>query len=87
MRPCCFQVGAEVATPFAALQSDLVSGEPGDLRVDLPGAVAHLLERAGLAHDAIHRMPACTSCRQDLFFSYRGESGCTGRLLAAVGLT
>jgi YfiH family protein len=84
--PCCFTVGPEVAKPFAGLSRDLVDEDDDGPRVDLPGAVGMLLEGAGLAPSAIHRLSACTACRQDLFFSHRGEAGRTGRLLAAVGL-
>jgi YfiH family protein len=83
--PCCFTVGPEVARPFAHLSSDLVSEAADGPRVDLPGATRLRLQRAVLAAPHIHRMPACTRCRRDLFFSYRGEAGRTGRLISAVG--
>lgn len=83
--PCCFTVGPEVARPFADLSADLVSEAADGPRVDLPGATRLLLQRAGLAAPDIHQLVACTRCRQDLFFSYRGEAGRTGRLIAAVG--
>ena len=85
--PCCFQVGPDVARRFARLRPDLVEERPAGPQVDLPGAVAFLLERAGVAPAAIHRLAACTSCRVDLFFSHRREEGHTGRLVAAIGVT
>jgi len=85
--PCCFQVGADVARSFAALSPDLVTSAAGEPHVDLPGAVSHLLRRDGLTAGSVHRLQACTLCRQDLFFSHRGEAGRTGRLITAISTT
>ncbi|MCZ6747607.1 MAG: peptidoglycan editing factor PgeF [Acidobacteria bacterium] len=82
--PCCFQVGEEVAAPFARLSPALVKDQGPPWRLDLPGAVAHLLRRTGVPEEGIRRVAACTRCRTDLFFSHRGEQGLAGRLIAAI---
>jgi YfiH family protein len=43
------------------------------------------LRDAGLAEENISNLGLCTSCRTDLFFSYRKEQ-VTGRMLAVVGI-
>ncbi|HUK99876.1 MAG TPA: peptidoglycan editing factor PgeF [Nitrospirota bacterium] len=39
----------------------------------------------GLQEENIHALDMCTSCRNDLFYSFRAE-GRTGRMLSAIGL-
>ncbi|TDI47567.1 MAG: peptidoglycan editing factor PgeF [Acidobacteria bacterium] len=84
--PCCFEVGEEVAAPFARLSPALIEGQGPSWRLDLPGAVAHLLRRAGVPGEDTRTVAACTRCRTDLFFSHRGEKGLAGRLIAAITL-
>jgi hypothetical protein len=82
--PCCFQVGEEVAAPFSRLSPALVQDQGPPWRLDLPGAVAHLLRRTGVPGESIRKVAACTRCRTDVFFSHRGEKGLAGRLIAAI---
>jgi YfiH family protein len=53
--------------------------------LDLHAANRMILERAGLLTRNISASGFCTSCRTDLFFSYRREKT-TGRLMAAIGI-
>ena len=88
--PCCFEVGPEVVGAVRAL-----FGRAADSVLDMrPGGRAHLniweanvlqLREVGLAQ--IEVADICTCCRMDLFFSYRGEKGRTGRFAAVIGLT
>ncbi len=55
------------------------------LRLDLKEANRRQLVDAGLAASAIEVLPFCSSCRTDLFFSYRAEAGSTGRMMAVIG--
>lgn len=57
---------------------------PG-LYLDLQEANRRQLTAAGIAGEAIEVMKLCTECRQDLFFSYRGAQGSTGRMMAVIG--
>lgn len=53
--------------------------------LDLHAANSAILADAGLAHKNIFSSGFCTSCRTDLFFSYRREEK-TGRMMAVIGL-
>jgi YfiH family protein len=54
-------------------------------QLDLIAANRAILRAAGIAPDKIQSSGFCTSCRADLFFSYRRERT-TGRLMAAIGI-
>ncbi len=56
---------------------------PG-LHLDLAEANRRQLLDAGLHPASVEVLPYCTSCRGDLFFSYRAEHGRTGRMLAVI---
>jgi polyphenol oxidase len=55
------------------------------VRLDLIAANRSILAHAGVPAERIYGSSFCTSCRSDLFFSYRREKN-TGRLMAAIGL-
>jgi polyphenol oxidase len=61
--------------------------EPPPLRcrLDLKAANAALLVETGVSPKNIFTTDLCTSCRPDLFFSYRCEKR-TGRMMAAIGI-
>ena len=64
--PCCYQVGPEVAQPFAATYgSALIRGH----NLDLWGAAKRALEQAVVEN--VHRVDLCTHCNPDSFFSHR----------------
>jgi hypothetical protein len=64
--PCCYEVGPEVAEPFAAaFGADVVRGR----NLDLWTAAERALRAAGVA--SVERVDLCTSCNSDLFFSHR----------------
>jgi polyphenol oxidase len=79
--PCCYEVGRDVAEPFAAAfgQDVLADG-----RLDLWRATELALERAGV--ERVERTDLCTYCHPELFFSHRRDRGTTGRqgVIAAV---
>jgi len=87
--PCCYPVGREVFEavlrtppgPAAAAEET-----PAGLRLDLKDVNRRQLAAAGVPWEHVHVCPECTSCRPDLFFSYRRDGAGTGRMLAAVGL-
>ena len=72
--PCCYEVGPDVAEPFAARFG---RGVVRARTVDLWSATELALRDAGVA--AIERFDLCTSCHPDLFFSHRRDAGVTGR--------
>lgn len=91
---CCFEVGEEV---FLAFESefgeepgfcDWAQARPdsGKWHIDLHQANRVWLQRVGLAPSQLLDCDLCTSCRPDLFYSYRRDGGKTGRLLSAIAL-
>jgi polyphenol oxidase len=85
---CCFAVGAEVRDLFGARYSyaeELFAGTE-KLGLDLVKANRRQLLASSLAPEAVFVFNECTSCRTDLFFSYRAERGRTGRMLAVIGI-
>lgn len=54
--------------------------------LDLAAVARFQLRRAGLAGSQIRTGDFCTSCRTELFFSYRKEGSRTGRMMAAIGI-
>jgi YfiH family protein len=89
--PCCYEVGREVLDqmPQALPRWDTVvfplNGEKA--RLDLQEANRLQLQEAGIPPDRIGVLPLCTSCRRDLFYSFRGERGKKGQMLNAIMLT
>ena len=79
--PCCYPVSAEVRDRFAARFGDAVlAGEA----VDLALAARRALTAAGVPDAAITTVPACTSCEEARFFSYRRDGRGTGRQAGVV---
>ena len=71
---CCYEVGPEVAEPFAArFGPEILDGR----NLDLPAAAEQALREAGC--DPVERIDLCTACRPELFFSHRRDGGITGR--------
>jgi polyphenol oxidase len=64
--PCCYEVGPEVARPFAeTFGHDVLHGR----NVDLWTSAERALNAAGV--EDVHRVDLCTSCSPDRFFSHR----------------
>jgi YfiH family protein len=77
---CCYEVGEEVLAEFAHLDG-VADGRMLDLRM----VARRKLEAAGVT--TIEDVDLCTSCRADLFFSHRRDSGVTGRQGGIAWLT
>lgn len=58
---------------------------PPRVHLDLVAANRAILAEAGVPLTQIFQSGLCTSCREDLFFSYRRER-VTGRLMAVIGI-
>ncbi|MGH9344475.1 MAG: peptidoglycan editing factor PgeF, partial [Terriglobia bacterium] len=56
------------------------------LCLDLVAVACDQLRRAGVPASHIQASDFCTSCRTDLFFSYRKEGSATGRMMAVIGM-
>ena len=59
---------------------------PVQINLDLVEANRRQLLAAGLKPRQISVSSLCTSCRTDLLFSHRAEKGCTGRMMAVIGI-
>jgi hypothetical protein len=59
---------------------------PKKIFLDLAEANRRQLIAVGVPPKNISDLGLCTLCRQDLFFSHRGEKGMTGRMMAAGGI-
>ncbi len=89
--PCCYEVGEEVARLFVRTPG---SGHPpvcrrarGAWSLDLARSNGYELEEAGIPEARIMKIPVCTRCQSDLFFSVRAQGDPTGRQIALIGLT
>jgi len=81
---CCLQVGIEVREAFrarwgAAHARRIFLREEG-WHLDLQAANLLQLRSAGVPARNLAAVPLCTSCRSDLFFSYRRDGRRTGRM-------
>jgi YfiH family protein len=87
---CCLEVDHPVREAFAksALPWGLVASPraSGKWSLDLHRANMYFLEHAGLRKENIHRLEFCTSCRRDIFYSYRARGEVQGRQLSFIAL-
>ena len=80
---CCYEVGEDVKEKLL----DTVKSKDGlynGMNVDLKLINARQLEEIGV--NKIDICPYCTSCNNDLFYSYRKENGTRNRHLAVLKL-
>lgn len=89
--PCCYEVDEPVLKQVEEClpgHTGLAQpGKPGKWWLNLPEINRRVLLEAGIRPDNITAAGYCTSCRKDLFFSHRGESGQTGRTASLIMLT
>jgi len=87
---CCFEVDALVQEAFIerGLPWELMSSprEKGKWSFDLHQANTYLLKAAGLKEENIQALKICTSCRRDIFYSYRAERHGRGQQLNFIAL-
>ncbi len=91
LRPCCFEVGPEVAERFAAIEGAVKSADQlqvprrrdDSVSLDLAAAILADLSDLGVRGEQVFVATACTRCHPELFHSYR-RNGSGGPLMAAV---
>ncbi len=87
--PECYEVDEPVMGPvrdaFSFWRDVTVPRGEDHWNLDLVKANRLELVQIGLAEKNIHAVGMCTSCRKDLFYSYRAE-GKTGRILSVIML-
>jgi len=88
---CCYEVGPEVADRFRAafaadLQPPVFGRGEGATTLDLSAANRHQAIAEGIPPAQIHACGICTSCRNDICWSYRREGPRAGRMWTIAGL-
>jgi YfiH family protein len=87
---CCYEVDAPVRLAFTqnGVPWDSCTGQSGAERwhLDLTAANRGLLISAGVPEAGIQCSDMCVSCHRELFFSYRRDSGETGRQMGFIML-
>ncbi|WP_310550247.1 peptidoglycan editing factor PgeF [Paenibacillus glufosinatiresistens] len=96
---CCYEVDEAVmdrARPvLAELEAQTETADPmfipsadrpGRTMLNLKECNRRIMIKAGILPTRIECTSWCTSCRPDLFFSYRKENGTTGRMTSFIGL-
>jgi polyphenol oxidase len=89
--PCCYEVDRPVKQSleeggFSWGSISYPRGE-GKWSLDLPRANSLLLEASGVRRENMEILKLCTSCRRDLFYSYRKGDRTRGRQLNFIALT
>jgi polyphenol oxidase len=88
--PCCYEVDRPVEEAFRRggqpWETFVAPRGAGKWALDLQEANTLLLLQGGVKGENIRRLACCTSCRSDLFFSYRREKGTRGRHLNFISL-
>lgn len=86
---CCYMVSQDRAKLFLQLFSDekTVFQSEDNWHIDLGRANKNQLIKCGLLEEHIDSFITCTSCQNDLFFSYRKDSKWTfGEMLGVIGI-
>ncbi|HKY34145.1 MAG TPA: polyphenol oxidase family protein [Candidatus Polarisedimenticolia bacterium] len=90
---CCYQVGEDLATRFAAAWPDAASrivrrDRPGERpRLDLMEANRLQALEAGVPEHSVHSVDLCTICRPEGTHSYRRDGAEAGRMWLLAALT
>ncbi len=80
---CCYEVGEELREVFPAHL--FRPGPRGRPHLDVRAANVDQLLEAGLSPAQVHHVEECTSCRADLYPSWRRDGRAAGRMISFVG--
>jgi YfiH family protein len=87
---CCYEIGHEVANAivdeFPDAREILHQGGRGRMHLNLTEANRRQLIEAGVPGSQIYAVDLCTSCDNDVLYSYRREGKDVGRLFGVIGL-
>ncbi|MDR1615466.1 MAG: peptidoglycan editing factor PgeF [Syntrophomonadaceae bacterium] len=90
IQACCFEIQAElqekVMEKFHDKEQFTSRNGKGALIWDLPATINYSCRQAGVKESNIFNCGLCSSCRKEIFFSYRRDKGFTGRMGAAIAL-
>ncbi|MNW25320.1 Laccase domain protein [compost metagenome] len=93
---CCYEVDEHVMRHIRVLEAESGGNgswnqkvyyptDAGKTMLDLKQCNRQIMMKAGILASNIECTTLCTSCRNDLFFSYRKENGLTGRMASWIG--
>jgi polyphenol oxidase len=86
--PCCYEVGPELVDAFGpGGEGFFRPGPRGRPHLDVRAANRAQLLAAGLRAEHISDVDDCTSCRPDLYHSYRKGGQAAGRMINFVGFS
>lgn len=98
---CCYEVDDKVMTYIHDLEREFegnkhkdldllsqgyISKDNGKTMLDLKEINRQIMIKAGILPTHIECTSWCTSCRNDIYFSYRKDGGTTGRMASWIGL-
>jgi len=94
---CCYEVDDKVMLSVYDLEKEVLGNntysaswylkkDNGKSMLNLKEMNRQIMMKAGIMPSHIECTTYCTSCRNDLFFSYRKDGGTTGRMASWVGL-
>jgi hypothetical protein len=85
---CCYEVGDELRAAFGpGSDAFFRPGPRGRPHLDVRAANVAQLEATGVSRERIHHVAECTSCRADLYHSYRRDGPRSGRMINYIGWT
>jgi polyphenol oxidase len=84
IRPCCYEVGEEVAAKFAAQFPEWGREDVARRSLDLPESCRRQLLAAGVRDDRVFDSCLCTACQPEQFYSYRREPENPGRMISSI---
>lgn len=86
----CYQVDPDIANKFVLAgwgdQPYMENQSNGSYKLDLKEINMAQLHRCGVKIDNLDYSSSCTSCHEDLFYSYRRDLGSTGRMIGFAAL-
>ncbi len=81
--PCCYEIKDDVANRFANMDGAILA-DNGIKLLDLKRANLLQMLEYGIKEEHISISDICTSCKTDLFFSFRKEGEAAGRQLSFI---
>lgn len=91
IHPCCFEVDERIREAAGACgekyrQKFFFKNSSGALFADLPAFNRELLLDRGIREQNIEISELCTSCNNDLFYSYRVEGRARGSMISVISM-
>jgi hypothetical protein len=88
--PCCYEVDENLVVRFKNAGFNInklaKNNRPEHYLLNLWEANKEVVLQSGVPEDNVFVSGLCTSCNNDIFFSYRAENGITGRMAAIIAL-